>query len=70
MAQRMVRSTASRAESPRARGRQGPASPIDMVHLAKQTLGDKGLELEVLRMFDETAHIYFGRLERSTRSRT
>jgi HPt (histidine-containing phosphotransfer) domain-containing protein len=34
--------------------------------LAKQTLGDPGLELEVLRMFDETARVYFGRLERST----
>lgn len=25
--------------------------PIDLVHLARQTMGDKGLELEVLQMF-------------------
>jgi HPt (histidine-containing phosphotransfer) domain-containing protein len=37
-----------------------------MVHLAKQTLGDKGLELEVLRMFDDAAGVYFGRIEHST----
>jgi len=40
--------------------------PIDRVHLAKQTLGDKGLELEVLRMFDDTIRVYFSRLETST----
>jgi HPt (histidine-containing phosphotransfer) domain-containing protein len=40
--------------------------PIDRVHLAKQTLGDKGLELEVLRMFDDTMRVYFTRLETST----
>jgi HPt (histidine-containing phosphotransfer) domain-containing protein len=40
--------------------------PIDRVHLARQTLGDKGLELEVLRMFDDTMRVYFGRLETST----
>jgi HPt (histidine-containing phosphotransfer) domain-containing protein len=61
----MVRSTAAelkRAPGAANRGRY----PIDRVHLAKQTLGDPGLELEVLRMFDETARVYFGRLERST----
>lgn len=40
--------------------------PIDLAHLARQTLGDKGLELEVLRMFDDTARVYFGRIEHST----
>jgi HPt (histidine-containing phosphotransfer) domain-containing protein len=40
--------------------------PVDLVHLAKQTLGDKGLELEVLRMFDATVRAYFTRLEEST----
>jgi HPt (histidine-containing phosphotransfer) domain-containing protein len=54
-------------------GRKGAATeaktrhrPIDMVHLARQTLGDKGLELEVLRMFDDAAQVYFGRIEKST----
>ena len=42
--------------------------PIDLVHLAKQTLGDWALECEVMRMFDEVARTYFGRLEASTNS--
>lgn len=37
--------------------------PIDLVHLAKQCLGDENLELEVLRLFDTTIKTYFGRLE-------
>lgn len=40
--------------------------PIDMVHLSKQTLGDHGLETEVLRLFDQMSRVYFGRLESST----
>jgi hypothetical protein len=40
--------------------------PIDLVHLAKQTLGDSGLECEVLRMFDQFAIGTFARIERST----
>ncbi|HEY9013204.1 MAG TPA: Hpt domain-containing protein [Devosia sp.] len=40
--------------------------PIDMVHLSKQTLGDHGLECEILRLFDQMARVYFGRLETST----
>ena len=37
--------------------------PIDLVHLAKQCLGDENLELEILRLFDTTVKTYFGRLE-------
>lgn len=40
--------------------------PIDMDHLSRQTLGDAGLELEVLRLFDEMSHVYYQRLEVST----
>lgn len=40
--------------------------PIDLKHLSKQTLGDTGLELEVLRLFDEMSHVYYKRLETST----
>lgn len=40
--------------------------PIDMVHLSRQTLGDSGLEMEVLRLFDEMSHVYYERLETST----
>jgi HPt (histidine-containing phosphotransfer) domain-containing protein len=40
--------------------------PIDMEHLGRQTLGDPGLEEEVLRLFDEMTHVYYERLEVST----
>jgi HPt (histidine-containing phosphotransfer) domain-containing protein len=40
--------------------------PIDMEHLSRQTLGDPGLEQEVLRLFDEMSHVYYERLEVST----
>lgn len=36
--------------------------PIDLVHLAKQSLGDPGLEEEILRMFDQIAGTYMGRV--------
>ncbi len=42
--------------------------PIDMVHLSRQTLGDPGLEAEVLRLFDQMVRVYFGRLEASAGS--
>lgn len=40
--------------------------PIDLVHLARQTLGDKALECEVLRMFDRQVVLYFERVRAST----
>ena len=40
--------------------------PVDLMHLAMQTLGDKGLEQEVLRLFDETSRVYMDRIDRST----
>jgi len=40
--------------------------PIDMVHLSKQTLGDHGLECEVLRLFAQMIEVYFARLAAST----
>lgn len=40
--------------------------PIDLVHLAKQCLGDENLELEILRLFDKTLATYFGRLKLAT----
>ena len=43
-----------------------PARPIDLVHLARQCLGDAGLEHEILRLFDTTAKTYFARLQLST----
>ena len=44
--------------------RKAAEGPIDMVHLAKQALGDPGLEIEILRMFDEIVAVHFARLER------
>jgi len=40
--------------------------PIDLVHLAKQCLGDENLELEVLRLYDTTVSTYLMRLERAS----
>lgn len=40
--------------------------PIDLDFLSRQTLGDPGLEEEVLRLFDDMSRVYFGRLETST----
>lgn len=60
----MVRGTAARAAG-KARGNHAH-QPIDRAHLARQTMGDHGLECEVLRMFDTMSHVYFGRLETST----
>ncbi|WP_404403183.1 Hpt domain-containing protein [Pelagibacterium halotolerans] len=40
--------------------------PIDLVHLARQTLGDKALECEVLRMFDRQVNLYFERVRATT----
>jgi HPt (histidine-containing phosphotransfer) domain-containing protein len=40
--------------------------PIDMPHLVKQTLGDPGLEQEVLRMYGVMVRTYLERLESST----
>lgn len=39
--------------------------PIDLVHLAKQCLGDEQLEYEILRLFDTTVKTYFARLEQA-----
>lgn len=43
-----------------------PLRPVDLVHLAKQCLGDENLELEILRLFDTTLSTYFGRLKLAT----
>ncbi|HEY8596415.1 MAG TPA: hypothetical protein VIL84_14335 [Devosiaceae bacterium] len=42
--------------------------PIDLVHLAAQSLGDKSLEEEVLRAFDVAVGVYMDRV-RSARDR-
>lgn len=39
--------------------------PIDLVHLARQCLGEASLELEILRLFDTTMVTYLDRLNRA-----
>jgi hypothetical protein len=51
---------------PSAAARKVRLHPIDMMHLAKQALGDEGLELEILRAYSETIGRHFERLEHST----
>jgi HPt (histidine-containing phosphotransfer) domain-containing protein len=40
-----------KVEIDQARRLDGGAKPVDLVHLSRQTMGDPGLEAEVLRMF-------------------
>lgn len=54
--------TAAQAE-PHSDIRPRTMRPVDLVHLAKQCLGDEALELEVLRLFDTTLRDYYGRLK-------
>jgi HPt (histidine-containing phosphotransfer) domain-containing protein len=43
-------------------------SPIDMVHLDQQSLGDPGLREEVLRLYSKMSDVYLGRIEQSATS--
>ena len=40
--------------------------PLDLVHLARQTMGDRALECEVLRMFERQVNLYFERVRATT----
>lgn len=62
----MVRSTATQPRRSAIDGAGRQHRPIDMAYLARQTLGDPGLEEEVLRLFDDSTRAYFRRLEQST----
>ena len=61
----MVESTAFDAtrDAPREDHARGP---IDMEHLGNQTLGDPGLQEEVLRLYARMSQVYLGRIEDST----
>lgn len=45
---------------------QSTVRPIDLVHLARQTLGDDALKIEVLRLFNQQIVIYFERVRAAT----
>src|SRR3954462_4499615 len=40
--------------------------PIDLVHLARTTLGDRGLEREVLQLFDRQSALLIARMRSAT----
>ena len=40
--------------------------PIDLVHLARTTLGDRGLECEVLQLFDRQSTLLLARMRAAT----
>jgi len=41
--------------------------PIDLVHLSRMTLGDRGLEREVLALFDRQATVMVSRMRSASR---
>jgi HPt (histidine-containing phosphotransfer) domain-containing protein len=47
----------------------GAERPLDLVHLSKYTLGDRGLESELLGLFRSQAGIYVARLEEAATSK-
>ncbi|MCW5721334.1 MAG: Hpt domain-containing protein [Devosia sp.] len=58
MAQNTAFSAPQVETSPRLRSMR----PIDLVHLARQCLGDERLELEILGLFDTTIATYYAQL--------
>ena len=44
--------------------------PVDLVHLARYTLGDRSLEREVLKLFLTQSRIYLARLENAPDDKT
>ncbi len=39
------------------------ANPVDLVHLSRQSLGDRALEMEILELFRNQSNLYLDRLE-------
>jgi HPt (histidine-containing phosphotransfer) domain-containing protein len=60
MASAALRSTELEDLRPHSGGR-----PIDLVYLARQTLGDPGLEAEILMLFSRMAAVYLERISDS-----
>ena len=42
------------------------SNPVDLVHLSRQSLGDRSLENEILRLFHNQSKFYMDRLENAT----
>lgn len=58
----------SALRKPEAGADQGADRPIDLVHLARQTLGDRALEVELLQLFERQAAQIMARLASDTGS--
>ncbi len=41
-------------------------NPVDLVHLSKQSLGDRSLELEILSLFVSQSKLYIDRMENAS----
>ncbi|MEM8796668.1 MAG: Hpt domain-containing protein, partial [Pseudomonadota bacterium] len=61
-AKKMVATVLTYDGMPKAK-RPGRESPLDLVHLAKQTLGDRSLEQEVLRLFLKQSELCLARIK-------
>lgn len=63
MSRALKPNTEARIETAEVRGR-----PIDLVYLARQTLGDPGLEGEILTLFSEMSATYLDRVRQAASS--
>jgi len=46
-------------------GRPENVRPVDLVHLAKYTMGDSALEAEILTLFSNQSRVYLGQIEKA-----
>jgi HPt (histidine-containing phosphotransfer) domain-containing protein len=59
----MSDASAATLERPRAASAASGERPIDLVHLARMTLGERSLEREVLQLFDRQATLLLTRMQ-------
>ena len=55
--------SAATLDRPRTASAASGERPIDLVHLARMTLGERSLEREVLELFDRQATLLLGRMQ-------
>ena len=55
--------SAAMLDRPTAASAASGERPIDLVHLARMTLGERSLEREVLQLFDRQAMLLLGRMQ-------
>jgi len=53
------------AVSPNMEHKHQTKQPIDLVHLAKYTMGDSALEEEILNLFARQSQVYMGQLQKA-----